>query len=332
MVYCKIPILAFLLVICLSFMSVKPAFSQTYSILKGDEPKIMAILYHDSNPRALLHYKSQNFHVVNRMKVDEEWMVEEIRRKSILFRRTSNQCFAEIYLNSPKTAHRYWDWSFFGHPISLWEALELLSYGFGYQAVMHFQAGGTVVPGNHSSRIRTMLRKILPKYHKFSIMGPVFMVMPDEPGGEEYEKIIERIRKFRVEGLLLRYPGLNKTGVLVSRGDDIQFVLRKISLGSGVVIRFPYGLHFPVYAAFRNIPFAQILSKIIYLNQCTLIEREDCIEISPQTKQVLKYNDNAYPKIEILPFEPQAGSGPKPPPIMPEHMFNYPIIRQNQGL
>ncbi len=301
-----------------------------YSVLQGDEPRIRAILFHKDNPRALIYHNNQRFHVVDQMRLDDEWYVEQIRRESILFKRTSTRTFAEIYLNHQQKVKYHRDWSFFGHPVALWEAIELLAHGFGYQGIMHFQAGGAVVPGSHGNTIQKLLQKVLPPHHRFAIVGPLLIVLPVKPSGEEWTEVLQRMTKCVPELLTLRYPGLNKPGIVLSRGDDIQFILRKISLGGKVPIQFPRDLHFPVYASFRHVPFAQILAKIVYLNQCIIIEREEGIEVTPWPRQILQrrpYPD--YPLIKAMPSEPQEGSGPQPPPLINEHLLNHPIIRQN---
>jgi hypothetical protein len=195
---------------------------------------------------------------------------------------------------------------------------------------MHFQAGGAVVPGSHAANIKSLLRKILPQHHRFAVVGPLLLVLPVQPSGEEWTEVLARMKKSSPGLLTLRYPGLNKAGVIISRGDDIQFILRKISLGGKVPIQFPRDLHFPVYASFRNVPFAQILSNTVYLNQCIIIEREEGLEVTPWPRQILQRRPYAdYPLIQSLPLEPQAGSGPQPPPLIPEHNLNHPIVYQN---
>lgn len=322
-------ILTGFLLIALINASSLPCSAQ-YSTLQGNEPRIRAILYHKDNPRALIYYKNQKFHAFDKMRLDGEWFVDEIRRESILFKRSSTMSYAEIFLNPPKRPSFHRGWSFFGHPIALWEAIELLAHGFGYQAIMHFQAGGAVVPAHHGGSISKVLKKVLPPHHRFALAGPVLLVLPVKPSGEEWTEVLSRMNLCIPERLSLRYPGLNKAGVLFSRGDDIQFVLKKISLGGKTPIQFPRDLHFPVYASFRGIPFCQILAKVIYLNQCIIIEREEGLEITPWPRQILQQRPFPdFPVIKAYPFEPQQGSGPTPPPTIPEHLYNHPLIQQN---
>ncbi|GAB4279033.1 MAG: hypothetical protein Kow0029_22690 [Candidatus Rifleibacteriota bacterium] len=306
------------------------SLSAQYARLSGNEPRIKAIIYHKDNPRALIIYKNQKFHAVPKMRLDDEWYIDEIRRFSVLFKRTSTRSFAEIYLNPPIKPRFNRGWSFFGHPIALWDAVELLAHAFGYQAVMHFQAGGTVVPNNHGGSLTAILKKILPPHHRFALAGPVLMVLPVRPSDEDWAEVLKRMNLCIPERLSLRYPGLNKPGILFARGDDIQFVLRKIALGARVPIQFPRDLHFPVYATFRNLPFSQILQKIVYLNQCIIIEREEGFEITPWPRKVLPYR--AYPDVPLVqasPTEPQIGAGPHPPPVVEQHLLNHPIVHQN---
>ena len=305
------------------------AFGQ-YFAPTGAEPNIRGILYHKKNPRALIYHNGLRYHVTPKMRIDKEWYVDEIRRESILFKRTSDRKFVSIPLSSPKKARFHRGWSFYGQPMALWEAVELLAHGFGYNAVMHFQAGGAVVPGDHGGTISKLLLKVMPPHHRFALAGPVLQVLPVKPAGENWTDVLSRMKLLIPERLALRYPGLNKAGIIHSRGDDIQFVLRKISLGGKTPISFPKDLHFPVYATFRHIPFYQMLAKIVYINQCIIIEREEGLEVTPWPRQILQrrpYPD--YPLIKSGPLEPQAGTGPRPPVQMPNHQYSHPIVKQS---
>ncbi len=305
-----------------------PVFAQ-YVKANGSEPSIRAILYHKDNPRALVYFNGQRFHCTEKMRLNDEWYIDEIRRESILFKKTSTHTFAEIKLNAPQRARFHRDWSFYGHPIALWEATELLAHGFGYQALMHFQAGGTVVPGTHGRSVDEILAKILPPHHRIAFNGPTLLVLPVHPAGESWSEVIDRMKKSVPERLTFRFPGLNKTGIIISRGDDIQLILRKISLGGKVPLHFPKDLHFPVYSTYRNIPFAKMLSQIVYLNQCIIIERENALEIMPWPRQILQRRPFPdYPLIKMGPVETQSTFGPQPPPMIEEHLYNHPIVQQ----
>jgi hypothetical protein len=298
-----------LLLFATLLLTAMPALPQ-FSVRQGDEPSIKAILYHKDNPRALVYHNNRRFHLVDQMRLDNEWYVEEIRRESILFKKTSTRTYAEIFLNPPRKSNFHRGWSFCGHPISLWQAIELLAH--------------------HGGTISKIFEKIIPPHHRFAIEGPMFMVLPVKPAGEEWTEVLHRMKKCNPERLALRYPGLNNAGIIFSRGDDIQFVLRKISLGGKTPIQFPRDLHFPVYCTFRNIPFCKMLASIVYLNQCIIIEREEGLEITPWPRQILQqrpYPD--FPLIRVDPYEPQPGTGPTPPPLVPSHLYNHPIVNQN---
>ncbi|MGM0600382.1 MAG: hypothetical protein ACQETH_11285 [Candidatus Rifleibacteriota bacterium] len=302
-----------------------------YGTSEQNIPQIKAILYGPKNSRALIYHKGRRFHAYDEMRLDDEWYLKKIRRESILFKRKSLSTFKEVFLNPPKKSKFHREWSFFGHPIALWHAIELLAHGFGYQAIMHFQAGGSVVPAHHGGTISKLLYKIIPPHHRFKTEGPVLMVLPVKPAGEEWTEVIQRMKKCVPERLTIRYPGLNKSGILFSQGDDIQFVLRKISLGGKTPIQFPRDLHFPVYCTFKNIPFSQMLQKIVYLNQCIIIERAEGLEITPWPRQILQRRPFPdYPLIKVDPYEPQAGTGPQPPAAKPEHLYKHPLVKQNQ--
>lgn len=286
----------------------------------ANAPEVRAILFHERDARAWIYYQGQRLHVVPKMRIDAEWKVEEIRRESVLFSRASTHSFIEMTLQPPLKARWHRGTSFVGHPIGLWEALELVGRGFGFHVVMHFQAGGSVIPCHHAESLERMLLKILPAHHRFALAGPVLLVLPVRPAGEGWTEVLARLRKVDPDTLTIRFPGLKKPGSLVSRGDDIQFVLRQIALGGKTPLQFPKDLHFPVYASFKEIPFCQILSKVVYLNQCFLIEREDGLEIQPFSRQIQPVLSPPAPDLLLAgPQEPQMGWGPQPPmPFDPE--------------
>ncbi|RCK79754.1 MAG: hypothetical protein OZSIB_3908 [Candidatus Ozemobacter sibiricus] len=312
-----------LLFICLlAWLVVGPVARAAAIMVRAQpgDPEVRAILFHERDARAWIYYQGQRLHVIPKMRIDAEWKVEEIRRESVLFYRSSTHSFIEMTLALPRQARRHRGYSFFGHPIGLWEALELVSRGFGFHAVMHFQAGGTVVPCHHAESLERMLLKILPPHHRFALAGPVLLVLPVRPAAEPWTEVLARMRKTDPEALTIRFPGLKKPGSLVSRGDDIQFVLRQIALGGETPLQFPKDLHFPVYASFKDVPFCQILTKVVYLNQCFLIEREDGLEIQPFPRQIQPVLTPPVPDLlQAGPQEPQMGWGPQPPlPTDPE--------------
>lgn len=296
-------------------------------------PRIRAILYGKSNPQALLYYQNKRFYVREKMNVDQEWIVDEIRRENILFKHKPTGKYIKAELNAPKKARFHKNWSFYGKSMALWETIELLANGFGYNALMHFQAGAAVVPGCHGKNMVDFLLRLLPSHHRFVITGPLISVLPVNPAGEEWTNVLRRMRKCNPERLRIRYPGLTKAGILLSRGDDIQFVLRKIALGSNTPISFPRDMHFPVYALFKRVPFSQILAKTVYLNQCIIIEREDGLEVSPWPRQILRRRPFPdFPMVQASPHEPQEGWGPKPPLEIKTRLYEHPVIHQDGKL
>ncbi|HNW35303.1 MAG TPA: hypothetical protein PKM25_10255 [Candidatus Ozemobacteraceae bacterium] len=273
-----------------------------------------AILCGPAGARAWIRYNGERFHALAGMRLDPEWRIEEIRRESVLFKRVSDARFVEMPIPMPGRPPYHRGWSFIGLPIGLWEALELLTAGFGYHVVMHFQAGGGVTPCIHGTTLEKMLLKILPRHHRFAFAGSVLLVLPVEAAGEPWTTILDRLKQRDPEELAIRFQGLKKPGSLLSRGDDIQQVLRQIALGGETPMQFPKDLHFPVYASFRQVPFCQILAKIVYLNQCFVIDRTDCLEIMPWPRQIQPLLSPPVPELVRVGLqEPQPGFGPTPP-------------------
>jgi len=306
----------FVLVFCFRLWIADSLFAD-YRQSQTGEPSVRAILYGAKEKRAWIYHQGQRFHVVPGMHIDSEWTVEEIRRESVLFRKTSTRDFVEMKVLSSKPARFHRFWSFVGQPLALWETLEILTLGFGFNAVMHYQAGGPVVPAHHADSLEGMLLKALPSHHRFAFVGPILLVLPVHPAAENWTNVIARLKQFDPQTLTIRYPGLSKPGTLLARGSDVQFVMKQIALGGKVPIQFPRDLHFPVYATFRDIPFCQILVKTLYLNQCFIIEREEGLEVQPWPRQVQPILIAPIPQmISVGPFEPQPGWGPTVPPEM----------------
>lgn len=300
------------------------AFSNVYTHTSNKPsqlPEIKAIFWNNSNNKGLVRINDLLYYVSDKMHVDKEWKVEEIRREKILFFRNSTKTYVEIPVYSidggGRKFHR--DYSFFGKPISLWEALVLICNSFNYNVSMHYLAGGTVVPNHHGLKIDQFIRKIMPSNHRFFFNNNTLFVLPVKCYTESWSEVRSRVQQFNPISLEKRFIGLKKFGTLISFGDDIQFVLRKISLGGCTPIQFPKDLHFPVYAYFKNVSYSFILSFIVQLNQCIIIERENAIEIRPFIENV--YYNNSKTIIKAEPYEPQQGFGPSPPfPIMPPNV------------
>ncbi|HEY9069654.1 MAG TPA: hypothetical protein VIV61_05320 [Candidatus Ozemobacteraceae bacterium] len=307
-------ILVFLLVWSGGIPAAEAHTGPQYRRPEQGDPIVEVILWGPTGARAWIRYGRERFHAVAGMRIDAEWRVEEIRQESVLFRRASDRTFVEMRIPMPSRPPYHRDWSFMGLPVGLWEALELLTAGFGYHVVMHFQSGGGVVPYAHAPTLEKMLLKVMPQHHRFALAGPVLLVLPFEAAGERWTDILDRVKSRDPEELAIRFQGLKKPGTLLSRGDDIQMVLRQIALGGETPMQFPKDLHFPVYASFRQVPFHQMLAKIVYLNQCFIIDRTDHLEIMPWPRQIQPLLSPPIPDfVSVGPVEPQPGFGPTPP-------------------
>ena len=305
-------ILAGVILLTLALM---PPTRAEYKPIRAGDPDVRAIFSGNISTRAWIYYQGQRYHVVPGMRLDNEWRVEDIRRNSVLFRRTSTGSYVDMPLRVVERSRYHRECSFLGLPIGLWEALELTAQAFRFHVVMQHQAGGTVKPGIHGNTLEEMLHKFLPRHHRFALFGPVLAVLPVHPAGEQWSHVLKRRRQQRPADLCIRFPGLNKPGSLISRGDDIHYVLRQIALGGTVPIQFPRDLHFPVYAYFRDVPFSEMLVNILYINQCIIIERSDALEIQPWPRHIQPILTPPNPAMVTAGTQdPQPGWGPAPPP------------------
>ena len=85
--------------------------------LKGNEPAPRAILWSTKKKIALVHYKDQHTVVCEKVHLDDEWWVKEIKRESIVFGKDSDKRYVELYIDPSKRPNKInHGWSFFGLP------------------------------------------------------------------------------------------------------------------------------------------------------------------------------------------------------------------------
>ncbi len=311
--------------------------------LKGNEPAPRAILWSTKKKIALVHYKDQHTVVCEKVHLDDEWWVKEIKRESIVFGKDSDKRYVELYIDPSKRPNKInHGWSFFGLPITIWESLELLAEGFGKNVVMHSFCTGAVTPQLHAQSMNEFLTRTMPEHHRSRMDGNTLYVYPSVPPNESWTSILNRTRKFNHKALAIRYPNLEKKGNVKYVGDDIQYVLRVISLGGETPITFPKDMHFSVYACYKDVPFSKILCDIVYTNQCIIAEREFGLEVIPWPGKpaIQKRKENycscqptLFPLIQenVITADPDrydevSGSGPYPPPLIADPRFMPAVV------
>ncbi len=310
---------------------------------EGNEPLPKAIAWAKGKAHALIFYKDDRINAVEKAHLDNEWSVKEIKRESIIFGRTSQKRFIEYYINSDKRPNkRYSSCSFFCSPITLWEAVHLLCDAFEFNCVMHNVCGGSVSVQRNAESFYGLLNVIIPTGVITRLEGNTLFVLPLNIPNEKPQAILDRRRKFNYKMLSMRFPGLEKEGTVISVGNDIQYVLRVISLGGKVPISFPKDLHFSVYSNYKKVPFHKILCDIVYTNQCVIVERERGLEIIPWPANQYPVNNNVYgcdgypplpPLKDLITVDPEyidlkSGSGPYPPPLIDDPTIGpAPVVR-----
>ena len=263
-----------LLLIVLFILLNLPSFA-FYEHMKEDMPKLRAILCKSGSSVALGTLNGNRFFIKDGDILCNEWKVEEIRRKSVLFRRVSNKTFAEIFLNCDRPVRRTRDITFIAVDIELFEALQMVAMVFDMQILMSCECVRAAQKMNFAMQpknIEELIRKLTIHDHNRAYIedGSIYVV----PEGLRFSMYAD------VEHLEGIYPGLAEKGYLVAEGEDIQSVMRRFSNGSGITVMFDKNLHFPVYAALNNVKFSVMLEKIICMNNCALIEYENGIEIA----------------------------------------------------
>ncbi len=315
---------------------------------EGNEPQPRAILWSKDKARALIHYNDEHINVVDGVRIDKEWRVKEIKHESIVFGRVSEKRYIEYYIDpSKRPQKKYGTWSFYGLPITIWQAVQILCDGFEYNAVMHNLCSGAVVPHHNGENFKELLYSLLPQHNSARLDGDTLYIFPTNPPIEKWTDILNRRRKFNHKILSIRFPSLEKEGVITSAGYDIQYILRVISLGGEVPISFPKNLHFNVYANYKKVPFSKILCDIVYTNQCIIIEREDGLEVIPWLEGINQPNTNNMVNKDYVPLydlnndfvtsnpmysDEKSGSGPYPPPLLADPKIVPAVVAEPTGL
>ncbi len=322
----------FFMFLCLLCIQPHPAFAQydNYRLIEpreGNEPQPLAILWSKDKASALVDYKGEHIKVTDKSRIDEEWVVKEIKRESILFGRTSNKKYIEYYIDSDSRPHkRYRTWSFYSSPITVWEASKMLTEGFEYNCIMHNLCSGAVSLKKNGTSFSDLLNAIITKNNYAKLEKNTLFILPTKLPFEGFKEILKRRKDFNYKALAMRFPGLEKEGTVKSEGYDIQYIMRVISLGGEVPIFFNKNLHFAVYANYKKVPFYKILSDIVYINQCIIVERESGLEIikwksdsSDEKEDIAEKKPILIPKkedyVDIDPnnIDEKSGSGPYPP-------------------
>ncbi|MFZ2956876.1 MAG: hypothetical protein WA705_08315 [Candidatus Ozemobacteraceae bacterium] len=285
-----------------------------YRPRSASDPILRATVLGPLGARAWIDFAKERYHAIPGMALGKDLVVEEIRREEVLLKSRSTGRFLRIPVNTTVRPRYHREWSIWGDTLTLWESLEILAHAFGYNVVMHPRAGAPVVPRAHGDTMQRILSKILPPHHRIAFNGPVLLVLPTQPGTWNWAKLVERLRVQTPERLVLRYPGLGKPGTILSRGDDVQFTLRRIAVGAGIPIQFPKDLHLPIYASLRGLPFFQILANITYPNGLMMIDRETGLEIQPWPEGFGPGYPPSNEEIRVGPGESYGPTAPGPNP------------------
>lgn len=257
------------------FVILSSSVYAVYAPMQSDMPFLNAILCKTGASAATGTLNGVRFFVRDGDVLCDEWKVEQIRRKSILFRRLSDKMFMEIYINNDRPVRRTRDITFIAKGIELFDALQLAAMVFDVQVIMSCECVRAAQKMDFSMQpknIEELLRKITKPDNNRAILEDNFVYVL--PVG------IKFVKYANLQYLEKNYPGLAKKGWVVADNEDIQSVLRRFSNGSGIPIMFDKSMHFPVYAAFRDIKFSNILEKLIFINNCSVTEYEKGIEIS----------------------------------------------------
>ena len=246
-----------------------------YAPMQNDMPLLRAVLCKTGASAAMGTLKGIKFFVRDGDILCDTWKVEQIRRKSVLFRRLSDKKFIEIFLNNNRPVRRTRDITFIASQIELFDALQLAAMVFDMQVFMSCESVRAQQRMNFAMQPKSemeLLKKLTkPDNNKVIINDNIVFVLPEEIEFKKYVNL-QHLEKI--------YSGLSKKGWLIAENEDIQSVLRRFANGSGVSIMFDENLHFPVYAAVRDVKFLTMLEGLICINNCNITEYEKGIEIS----------------------------------------------------
>ena len=271
----------------------------------GDEPLPKAIVWSGKKAVVLIEYKDKHQNYVDKARIDSEWHIKEIKRETVILGRTSEKRFIEYYVNPDKRPNKkYSSFSIYCQPISLWEAIHILTDAFEYNAVMHNLCGGSVFLQKNANSFESLLDAITPPDCLSEVRGNTVYFYSKNISIEKIKETVDRKKSFNYKALSMRFPSLEKKKNLISIGEDIQYILSLISIEGKVPIKYPPELHFAVYANFKEVPYYKILSDIVYTNQCLIIERETGLEVIPWEGSSYMTNFKDYTQDDYPPLPP----------------------------
>ncbi len=272
--------LLIVLVIALIFAILRPIPAKAYyGTATPDMPHIKGILFRTGGAVANVTLNEIAYIITDGEVLEEEWQVEDIRRKSILFRKKSDKKFVEIYLNHPKMLRQTTDTSFLGTDLNLFDALEMVGKSFGVNVIMQNHYMEKVSPSMQPRTLQALLKQLVKPPFYVIESHPFYHVVTDKKryqslGNQDY--FHSTYNRSKLENF---YPSLQNYGTLISRGEDVRETLSRLAIATGIPIMVSEKLYFPVFAVFHNVKFSVILEKLLYTNDCYLIEYEKGIEV-----------------------------------------------------
>jgi hypothetical protein len=250
-----------------------------YGRTTSDMPFINGILFRTGASVANISLNDVVYVVSAQETLEDEWQIEEIRRKSILFHKKSNRAFVEIYLNHPKNLRQTVDTSFIGSNLSLFDALAMVAKSYGIHVVMQGTCYATVSPDIQPSSLQALFKQLVKPPYQTIENHPFYHVVTDKNKYNNLENKSFFHSTYNLESLEALYPGLQNHGTLLANGEDIRQTLSRLAIATNIPILLAENLYFPVFAVFHNVKFSVILEKLLYTNDCNLVEYEKGIEV-----------------------------------------------------
>lgn len=250
-----------------------------YGRLAPDMPQVNGILFRTGAPVANIRLNDVVYVVTPHEILEDQWQIEEIRRKSVLFRKKSDRAFVEVYLDHPKNLRQTIDTSFLGKNLALFDALAMVAKSYGVHVVMQGTCFATVSPSMQPGSLQSLFNQLVKAPYQTIENHPFYHVVTDKKKYNNLENKDYFHSTYNLENLEALYPGLQKHGTLLANGEDIRQTLSRLAVATNIPILLAEKLYFPVFAVFHNVKFSVILEKLLYTNDCNLVEYEKGIEV-----------------------------------------------------
>jgi|GEM_PF-1121687 len=186
------------------------------------------------------------------------------------------------YALSPKTKDLPWKdnaqviWC---TPMPLWKIIRMVALANRKDYICHFETSAESAPCRHVPNMDVMLENCVKPHHRFHGREGIIYVSPVHIRETSWQWFLNQVRTYHSEKLIRWFPALEKTGTIISNGQDLSRILDTIKWKTGVPIKWQDPEKLPIYCSLKDRPWHQILENILLFNGLSLTPTQENLAI-----------------------------------------------------